>query len=181
MSLKKWNSAPYVRTCAVVVIAHISLDQAWSQEAEQLDGPASSAEVIENLPSIDVIVTSPSPVKKKRRTTPKPQASSVSPGTQSAPVATELLPVAPLPVANQELRGALAVADDTFASVTIVDEDAILTDHGANLTESLAQKPGISGSTFSAGSSRPIIRGLDNNRVRVQENGIGTHDVFCVV
>jgi iron complex outermembrane recepter protein len=38
-------------------------------------------------------------------------------------------------------------------------------------------KPGISGSTFAPGANRPIIRGLDNYRVRIQENGIATHDV----
>ena len=41
-------------------------------------------------------------------------------------------------------------------------------------------KPGISGSTFAPGANRPIIRGLDNYRVRVQENGIGTHDVSAL-
>ena len=33
-------------------------------------------------------------------------------------------------------------------------------------------KPGISGSTSPPGANRPIIRGLDNYRVRIQENGI---------
>src|SRR5690349_7797452 len=41
-------------------------------------------------------------------------------------------------------------------------------------------KPGITGSTFAAGANRPIIRGLDNYRVRVQEDGIGTHDVSAL-
>jgi iron complex outermembrane receptor protein len=41
----------------------------------------------------------------------------------------------------------------------------------------LQNKPGITSTTFAAGADRPIIRGLDSYRVRVQENGIGTHDV----
>ena len=37
-------------------------------------------------------------------------------------------------------------------------------------------RPGITGSSFAPGaSSRPIIRGLDVNRVRIQENGIGAN------
>ncbi len=43
-------------------------------------------------------------------------------------------------------------------------------------TDTLATKPGINASSFAPGASRPIVRGLDNNRVRVQENGIGSHD-----
>ena len=40
----------------------------------------------------------------------------------------------------------------------------------------LFYKPGITGSSFAPGaSSRPIIRGLDVNRVRIQENGIGAN------
>src|SRR5262249_27873687 len=32
-------------------------------------------------------------------------------------------------------------------------------------------------STFAPGASRPIVRGLDNYRVRIQENGLATNDV----
>ena len=40
----------------------------------------------------------------------------------------------------------------------------------------LNNKPGITGSSFAPGaSSRPIMRGLDGNRVRIQENGIGAN------
>jgi iron complex outermembrane receptor protein len=49
---------------------------------------------------------------------------------------------------------------------------------GNTLGAILFDKPGMSASTFSpAGASRPVIRGLDNFRVRIQENGIGSHDV----
>jgi iron complex outermembrane receptor protein len=38
------------------------------------------------------------------------------------------------------------------------------------------QKPGITGSSFAPGaSSRPIVRGLDVNRVGIAENGIGAN------
>lgn len=45
------------------------------------------------------------------------------------------------------------------------------------LGNALFDRPGISASTYAPGASRPIIRGLDNFRVRVQENGTSTMDV----
>ena len=39
-------------------------------------------------------------------------------------------------------------------------------------------KPGITGSGFAPGAaSRPVVRGLDNNRVRIQENGLNSSGV----
>ena len=73
--------------------------------------------------------------------------------------------------------GTLIVVDDAFVPVTVVPEGEVLRSSGANLTDAIDGKPGIFGSTFAGGASRPIIRGLDNIRVRVQENGIGSHDV----
>ena len=40
--------------------------------------------------------------------------------------------------------------------------------------------PASPASNFAPGASRPVIRGLDNYRVRVQENGIGSHDVSAL-
>ena len=71
----------------------------------------------------------------------------------------------------------LIVADDAFVPVTVVTGREVLAQQGATITDTLQFKPGIAGSTFGAGANRPIIRGLDNARVRVQENGIGSHDV----
>jgi iron complex outermembrane receptor protein len=73
-----------------------------------------------------------------------------------------------------------AVAEDAFVAITVVPEAEITATPGANLADSLQQKPGIAGSTFAPGANRPVIRGLDNYRVRVQENGIGSHDVSAL-
>jgi iron complex outermembrane receptor protein len=73
-----------------------------------------------------------------------------------------------------------AVAEDAFVAITVVPEGEITATPGANLADSLDTKPGITGSTFAPGASRPVIRGLDNYRVRVQENGIGSHDVSAL-
>lgn len=72
------------------------------------------------------------------------------------------------------------VADEAFVPVTVATAREIEANRGQTLTDTLMLKPGISGSTFAPGANRPIIRGLDNYRVRVQENGIATHDVSAL-
>jgi iron complex outermembrane receptor protein len=72
------------------------------------------------------------------------------------------------------------VVDDAFVAVTVVPPRDVASTPGANLADQLQYKPGITGSNFAAGANRPVIRGLDNYRVRVQENGIGSHDVSAL-
>ena len=64
--------------------------------------------------------------------------------------------------------------------ITVVPSNEITSTPGANLADSLQYRPGITGSNFAPGANRPVIRGLDNFRVRVQENGIGSHDVSAL-
>ena len=44
-----------------------------------------------------------------------------------------------------------------------------------SLGQTLARLPGVSSSYFGPAASRPIIRGLDVNRVGIVENGIGSN------
>jgi iron complex outermembrane recepter protein len=70
---------------------------------------------------------------------------------------------------------------DRFATiVNTVDRRQILQQGGANLADALANTPGVTGTSFAAGASRPVIRGFDANRVRVLEDGIGSFDVSDV-
>jgi iron complex outermembrane receptor protein len=48
------------------------------------------------------------------------------------------------------------------------------------LGETLAQEPGVSSTYFGPGSSRPVIRGLGGDRIRILEEGIGTGDASNV-
>lgn len=70
--------------------------------------------------------------------------------------------------------------DDIAAPVTIVDREEIAASGAATLGELLKYQPGITDSSFAPGASRPIIRGLDNFRIRIQENGIGSQDVSAL-
>ena len=94
----------------------------------------------------EISVTSPSPIQATRPT-----------GGPMAPMQTGILPV----------------ATNTFSPVTVVTQDQIARDQPRTLGDALFDRPGISATTYAPGAaSRPIIRGLDNARVRIQENGI---------
>ncbi len=70
---------------------------------------------------------------------------------------------------------------DKFATIVErVNREQILQNGGANLADALADQPGITGTGFASGASRPVIRGFDANRVRVLEDGIGSFDVSDV-
>ncbi len=70
--------------------------------------------------------------------------------------------------------------DKLATLVERVNRDEILKAGGANLADALANTPGVTGSSFASGASRPVIRGFDANRVRVLEDGIGSFDVSDV-
>ncbi|MDX2288014.1 MAG: TonB-dependent receptor [Hyphomicrobiaceae bacterium] len=78
------------------------------------------------------------------------------------------------------LPGTLIVVDDAFVPVTVATSRDVLSEGGNTIADALDKRPGISSSTFAPGASRPIVRGLDTYRVRVQENGIGTADVSAL-
>lgn len=67
---------------------------------------------------------------------------------------------------------------DRFATIVAkVDRDDIVKAGGGNIADALAAVPGVTGTGFAAGASRPVIRGFDANRVRTLEDGIGSFDV----
>jgi iron complex outermembrane recepter protein len=71
--------------------------------------------------------------------------------------------------------------EDKLATIVeSVDRDEILRSGGANLADALANTPGVTGTGFASGASRPVIRGFDANRVRTLEDGIGSFDVSDV-
>ena len=67
---------------------------------------------------------------------------------------------------------------DRFATIVeTVDADQIAAAGGGNLADSLKDVPGVSVASFAAGASRPVIRGMDANRVKVLEDGLSSSDV----
>ena len=66
---------------------------------------------------------------------------------------------------------------DKAQSVTILSEDNLKLQTQPTLGDTLATQPGVGGSGFTAGASRPVIRGQADNRVRVLNNGTEVFDV----
>lgn len=125
--------------------------------------PDSAAAQVQ-LPGI--VVTTPSPIQRPRPA-PAPR-----PTTAAAPTAPEA-PAAPPP-------GTLVVDEDAFVPITVMNTPEITPLAVQNIGDVTAQQPGVAATTFAPGASRPIIRGQDRDRVRVQENGIGSHDVSAL-
>jgi iron complex outermembrane receptor protein len=133
---------------------------------------AGAQQATTELPPIEV--TTPSPVVKRAANKKTAAPSNPASGTsQPMPEPVDAAAFQPPP-------GTLIVSTDAFVSVTVATERDLHETGGATITDTLQTKPGITGSNFAAGANRPIIRGLDNYRVRVQENGIGTHDVSAL-
>src|ERR1043166_2958537 len=125
-----------------------------------------------------VVVTAPSPIVRPRpirparvRTPAAPRrAAETSPPQPPAPAAPPAPPTLPL--------GALPIVTDQFATVTVVPNEELRRTAASTLGDLLFSKPGITGSSFAPGAaSRPIIRGLDVNRVGIVENGVGAGGV----
>jgi iron complex outermembrane recepter protein len=66
---------------------------------------------------------------------------------------------------------------DLLAGTSVVTGDDLLRDIEPQIGDVLADQPGVSATSFSPGASRPVLRGLQGERVRVLTDGIGTLDV----
>jgi len=134
--------------------------------AEDAAKPAASTQLPE------ITVTAPSPIVR-HRTVPTRAPARIA---RTAPARNRERPAEPqaAPAAAAPQQGVLPVVTDQFATVTVVPNEEIRRSSGATLGDLLFSKPGITGSSFAPGaSSRPIIRGLDVNRVGIVENGTG--------
>jgi iron complex outermembrane receptor protein len=66
---------------------------------------------------------------------------------------------------------------ESFNSVISLDSFDLIKRLGAGLTDVLQDEPGIAKRTFGPGSSRPIIRGFDGDRVLIMQDGVRTGDL----
>ncbi len=62
--------------------------------------------------------------------------------------------------------------EDFATPISLVSQDDILSARSSSLGDLLDSQPGVSSTSFAAGSSRPVIRGFDGNRVRILNTGI---------
>ncbi|MEP9357721.1 TonB-dependent receptor [Sphingomonas sp. KR3-1] len=83
----------------------------------------------------------------------------------------------PKPANSEIVVTGSPLGSQTPTIVATVDRDTILQAGGGNIADSLAEVPGIAGTGFASGASRPIIRGMDATRVRMLEDGSSASDV----
>src|SRR5690242_9198290 len=138
----------------------------------------SAVALAQDAPALpDVNVTAPSPIVKRKpavvvRT---PVRVAQTSGGRNRGRAPQAQPAPAAPPAPTPQQGVLPIVTDQFATVTVVPNEELRRQGGATLGDVLFSKPGITGSEFAPGaSSRPIIRGLDVNRVGIIENGVGS-------
>ncbi|MDQ3074179.1 MAG: TonB-dependent receptor [Pseudomonadota bacterium] len=66
---------------------------------------------------------------------------------------------------------------DLLAGKSVMTGDDLQREVRAQIGDSLTSLPGVSATSFTPGASRPVLRGLQGERVRVLTDGIGSIDV----
>jgi iron complex outermembrane recepter protein len=69
---------------------------------------------------------------------------------------------------------------EVYQPVNVLSDEELAARLQPTIGETLAQEPGSPPTSFGAGASRPVIRGLGADRVRILEEGVGTGDVSNV-
>ncbi|HET8534507.1 MAG TPA: TonB-dependent receptor [Sphingomicrobium sp.] len=75
------------------------------------------------------------------------------------------------------ITGVRRPAGDVLGGVTILDQEKLTRDVRPSIGETLASQPGVSASSFGPTASRPVLRGLSGERVRILVDGIGSLDL----
>ncbi len=84
---------------------------------------------------------------------------------------TPVTQLPPIVVTGNPLR-----SEQLAVPASVLSGDALLLRRGSSLGETLNGLPGVSASYFGPNASRPVIRGLDGDRVRVLSNGAASLD-----
>ena len=115
------------------------------------------------------------PKPTRRPATPAPV---LARATRPAPVRPAPAPVRPAPLQAAPASASPAAAPLAARGLAAGD---IAHEQPATLGGALADRLGAASTSYAPGAAeRPILRGLDNNRIRIQENGIGAQDVSAL-
>lgn len=135
------------------------------------------------LPAVTVAQPKPKPKPASTaRVRPRPRPAPAASPTAAPPaaVAAPATPVGPrwdVPVTTALQGTPSGVQATSTGPATTATESQIIRDPAAQMGDVVFTRPGVTSTTYAPGASRPVIRGLESVRVRVQENGIGSHDV----
>ena len=75
------------------------------------------------------------------------------------------------------VTGAPRRASDVLGGVSVVDGAELASAIRPSIGETLAKQPGVSATSFGPAASRPILRGLGGDRIRILTDGIGSLDL----
>ena len=104
-------------------------------------------------------------------------AQDVGPSASPATTAEEVAAHERVVVSSTPLGGDLF---EQTQSVTVLTGEELEVRLEPTIGETLNREPGISSTYFGPGASRPVIRGLGEDRIRVLQNGVTTIDVSNV-
>ena len=80
---------------------------------------------------------------------------------------------------NMEITatGSQEATQSILTPIKVLQGDELLNKLGSTLGATLANELGVSATGYGAGSSRPVIRGLEGSRVQILQNGLSVGDV----
>ena len=91
-----------------------------------------------------------------------------------------------MPVANAERLQQVTVTGNALGNaegiqaVQVLQGEELMINSQSTLGETLALTPGVSSSYFGPNASRPIIRGMDGDRIKILNNSASSHDVSAL-
>ncbi len=92
-------------------------------------------------------------------------------GLLAAAAQAQTSTLAPVQITGNPLR-----AEESAAPATVLRGDELVLRRGSSLGETLAGQPGVSSTWFGPNANRPVIRGLDGDRIRILENAGASFD-----
>ncbi len=101
-------------------------------------------------------------------------AQSAAPTPSAAP--SQNSPGADPPAARVVITGNPLGSDNLAQASSVLAGDALAIRRAGNLGDTLSGLPGVAASGFGPQSSRPVIRGLDGDRIRLLDNGGASAD-----
>ncbi|MCW5662388.1 MAG: TonB-dependent receptor [Piscinibacter sp.] len=92
-------------------------------------------------------------------------------GLLAAAAQAQTSTLAPVQITGNPLR-----SETTATPATVLAGDELVLRRGASLGETLAGQPGLASTWFGPNANRPVIRGLDGDRIRILENAGASFD-----
>ncbi len=111
------------------------------------------------------------------KTAPSESGASTGDAAEAPPVPGDAAQAHPDTDQAIVITGVKRPAGDILGGVSVVDKEILQHDVRPSLGETLASQPGVTASSFGPTASRPILRGLSGERVRILVDGIGTLDL----